>query len=189
MGFIGKPACGKGKQAEILSDAGVPTQRSSGILDELPVEHHLNRMRCAGNLIPGGEMAKLVIDKLAHRQHPDLIFLDGSPRSVEELEVLVPGFSDIDYHLMLIHFEISDELALMRRMSQNAGGEVRLDAGTEKERLITFTKQTLPVIERARHMDVPIKTIQVTDTATPMYIAFQVMGKVSRQAFLHPSAH
>jgi adenylate kinase family enzyme len=184
VGAVGKPASGKGDQADILNNAGVPTQRSSAILDELGVEHELNILRASGKLIPADTMADLVIKKLNQRGYPDLIYLDGSPRAVSELENLVPVLKPVGYTMLILHFNISDELALQRRLQQNNGpGAKRLDAGREKERLVEYAEKTLPVIARAEELGVLVRTLPINEKTVQMPLAFQVMGKVSRAVF------
>jgi adenylate kinase family enzyme len=179
---IGKPASGKGRQAEILNDVGVASLRTSALLDRLPKTHPFNVARAKGELSPGMEVAKMVMDDIFERDCPDLLFFDGSPRSEGEMSSLYSRLKEVGYGILPIELHLSDELALKRRLLQLEGGDSRSDAGTEKERIQTYHEITEPVLLLGqKHHSVDYKTLYIREETSPFEVALAINHLVVRK--------
>ncbi len=179
---IGKPASGKDRQGEIASDAGVSILRTSSLLDRLPKDHEFNRTRASGKLAPSEAVAEMVINDIEERSSPTLLFLNGSPRAVSEVEVLYPKLIRMGYNILPIELYLSDELALSRRLSQ-LKGEARLDQGKEVERLAEYGEKTFPVFKAGRKFKVFPRKIEIDPETRPLDVAFRIKSHVESFIF------
>jgi len=152
---MGPPGAGKGTQAKIIAGSYNIIQISTGdILREsirqgrelgLKAKEYMD----AGKLVPDEVVVGIVRERIQEKDASNGYLLDGFPRTKGQAEALKSMLSNLGQHLnVALNLAVPEE-ELIRRLLDRAQKEGRAD-DTEpviKNRLKTYTEQTLPLIE------------------------------------------
>jgi len=153
--FIGKPGCGKGDQARLLSEkTGWPAFSSGSIFREIaqedtPAGHKIKSENEAGLLAPHWFAAYLFLKTLFSLSENKGVIFDGFARKIPEAQLVIDSLSWIGRPFSVIHLDVSDE-EIKHRISLRKGIEGRADDSVLEERLKEFHTFTEPVIEMFR---------------------------------------
>lgn len=159
--FMGPPGAGKGTQANFISDEyGIPQISTGEILRAavkdgtemgLKAQEYMN----AGKLVPDEVVIGIAKDRIAQPDAQNGYILDGFPRTIEQAEALEKILGDMGQGLdAALNLDVPDS-EIIKRLLERARKEGRVD-DTEpviKERLDTYNKQTMPLIEYYRDKD------------------------------------
>jgi len=160
--FIGKPGCGKGDQARLLSEKTGWRILSAG--DELRVQRELDtpvwrKVKSemdAGRLLPHWFASYLFLkDFFALPDTANMIF-DGFCRQISEAEIIMESLSWLGRPFFFIHLKVSDE-EIKNRIALRKGVQGRADDSVVDERLEEYREHTEPVIEMFRKTGVLIE--------------------------------
>ncbi|OGG93777.1 hypothetical protein A2609_00825 [Candidatus Kaiserbacteria bacterium RIFOXYD1_FULL_47_14] len=153
--FIGKPGCGKGDQARLLSEKTGWPIKSTGeefraiSVESTPLGRKVRQVNDAGLLQPHWLASYLFFKQLFALTEDDGIIFDGVARKVPEAELVVEALNWIGRPFSVLHLSVSDE-EIKHRISLRKGIEGRADDNVLEERLKEFHTFTEPVIEMFR---------------------------------------
>lgn len=156
--WIGRSGCGKGTQAELVSNLLKEKDPATGVLyiqtglefrkfihGETITEKKSKEIYDAGGLQPEFLTVRMWVDPLvANYNGKDHIIFDGTPRKYHEAGVLdsVFGFYGI-FKPWVIHIDISKEEATRRLLARKREDDTEEDI---KERLAWYENQVSPTI-------------------------------------------
>lgn len=159
--FIGKPGCGKGTQAKLLSEkTGWPVISSGNQFralagEDTPIGRKIKSEMEAGNLAPHWFAMYLYLKSLfSVPEDADIIF-DGFNRKMAEAELVVDSLTWLGRSLIIVNIVVSDE-EVRRRIAGRKEVEGRADDSAVEERLKEFYQNTDPAIEIFRDAGVLI---------------------------------
>ena len=139
--FIGKPGCGKGTQAKLLSEKTGWTVFASGKLfrelaqEDTPVGHKVKSENDAGNLQPHWFAMYLYLKALFTLPTEGLsVIFDGFNRKVPEAELVIDSLKWLGRPFTILDIQVSDE-EVRRRLALRKGIEGRADDSAVDERL------------------------------------------------------
>lgn len=142
--FIGVQGSGKGTQAKPLAEfLNIPyigtgeilrAKAEDGSMEGLKIKEILNR----GQLIPDTEMALLVADRLNQQDSQNGFVLDGYPRTLNQIKLFDPKFTDVFY------LKLSDEEAIKRIQGRGREDDT---PDSISQRIKLFHKETEPIID------------------------------------------
>ncbi|KIS28805.1 adenylate kinase [Arthrobacter sp. SPG23] len=153
MLIMGPPGCGKGTQAERLSQRlginGVSTGEvfRDHVKDLTPLGRDVKAHLDAGNLVPDDLTNRMVRDRLAQADVRDGFLLDGYPRNTSqlaELDIMLAA----DGHALDVALQLTvDDAELSRRLLHRATVIGRTDDTEEviRHRLKLYYRETEPV--------------------------------------------
>ncbi|MCB1007344.1 MAG: adenylate kinase [Acidobacteria bacterium] len=149
--LLGAPGCGKGTQAEKLSDTlGIPAISTGEMLRQAVSEgtalgRKVEGVMAAGELVSDELMSEVVAERLARSDAAGGFLLDGYPRTLGQAETLDGLLSREGWHLDRVIVLDVPEAELVRR----ALGRQRADDTEEviRERLRVYREKTEPLIE------------------------------------------
>lgn len=159
--LFGPPGAGKGTQAKKLEKMlGVP-QLSTGDMLRTAVAAGTELGKKAesimknGGLIPDDIMINMIKERIKQQDCGKGFLLDGFPRTVAQAEALDKMLKEIGKKIdLIIDFQVDDEE--LKKRSINRANEAKAtgqkprsddDPAVFAERLATYRKQTLPVLE------------------------------------------
>ena len=153
--FIGKPGCGKGDQARLLSEktgwkiltTGSEFRIMAG--EDTPVGRKIQSEMNAGLLLPSWLPMYLFLKNLFSLSEDEGVILDGFARKVPEAELVIESLSWINRPFSVVHLKVSDE-EIIHRVALRKGAEGRADDDVVEERLKEYRAHTEPVIEMFR---------------------------------------
>ncbi|MFF1385986.1 adenylate kinase [Arthrobacter sp. NPDC058288] len=153
MLIMGPPGCGKGTQAERLSQRlginGVSTGEvfRDHVKDLTPLGRDVKAHLDAGNLVPDDLTNRMVRDRLAQADVRDGFLLDGYPRNTSqlaELDIMLAA----EGHALDVALQLTvDNAELARRLLHRATVTGRTDDTEEviRHRLKLYYRETEPV--------------------------------------------
>jgi len=153
--FIGKPGCGKGDQAKLLSKKTGWPIKSTGeefraILNEqTPLGRKVKQVNDTGLLQPHWLASYLFLKQLFALAEDDGIIFDGVARKVPEAELVIDALQWLNRPFSVVHLRVSDE-EIKHRIALRKEIEGRADDNVVDERLKEFGIFTEPVIEMFR---------------------------------------
>ena len=148
--LFGPPGCGKGTQAELLSEElGVPAISTGDMLRasvkaDSPLGRRVESIMNAGELVDDATMADVVRERLGNDDVGDGFILDGYPRTIPQAETLGEILAAADAELdAVVYLDVpEDELvrrALERGRDDDTGEVIR-------ERLRVYRSKTAPIL-------------------------------------------
>lgn len=150
--FIGKPGCGKGTQAKLLSQVtGWPTFSSGKLFREIakedtPVGRKVKSEIDAGYLSPHWFAMYLYEKSLFSLPSEASAIFDGFNRKVAEAELIVESLKWLARSFLVIHLTVSDA-EVHRRLEIRKGVEGRVDDNAVETRMEEYRLHTIPALE------------------------------------------
>jgi len=174
--FIGKPGCGKGTQAKLLSDAtGWPVFSSGKLFREIaqedtPVGRKVKEENHAGILQPHWFAMYLFLKTLFSIPGDSGVIFDGFNRKVPEAELAIDSLKWLGRPFSILHLRVSDD-ETRRRLVLRKEAEGRADDAFVDERLKEYETYTAPAIELFRQAGT---LIEINGEQTPEAIATDI---------------
>lgn len=171
--FIGKPGCGKGTQAKLLSErTGWPIFASGKLFRELekedtPVGRKLKSENEAGLLSPHWFAMYLYLKSLFSVPDGASVIFDGFNRKVPEAELIVSSLAWLERPFSIVHIRVSDD-EVRRRLALRRQESGRADDSVVEERLTEYAEHTDKAIELFRSAGV---LLEVDGEQSPEQIA------------------
>jgi len=179
--FIGKPGCGKGTQANLLSQAtGWPVFASGKLFrdisqEDTPVGHKMKAENDAGMLAPHWFAMYLYLKSLFSIDGNASAIFDGFNRKVPEAELVIDSLRWLGRSCTILNIKVSDE-EVRRRLVLRKETEGRADDAVVEERLKEYYEHTEPAIELFRTSGV---LIEINGEQTPEEIAVDIRKVLS----------
>lgn len=174
--FIGKPGCGKGTQAKLLSEKTGWRVMSAGnefraiATEDTPVGRKVKFEMDAGLLAPHWFAMYLYLRALFSIGADDGIIFDGFNRKVPEAELVIDSLAWLNRPFSILNIRISDE-EVHRRLDIRKGVEGRADDSAVAERLREYVEHTEPAIDIFRKAGA---LIEINGEQTPEQIAADI---------------
>lgn len=171
--FVGKPGCGKGTQAELLSKTtGWPVitagdQFRAIAAEDTPVGRKMESEMNDGKLAPDWFAEYLFLKSLFGIPSDSGIIFDGFSRRLPEAEIIVNALAWLGRSFVVIHVKVSDE-SVKKRLELRKEIAGRTDDSVVDNRLKEFYENTKPAIELFRKAGV---LIEVDGEPSPEVIA------------------
>lgn len=152
MFFIGKPGCGKGTQAKLLSEkTGWPIFASGKLFREIsqndtPVGRKIKMENDAGMLAPHWFAMYLYLKSLFSIPGDSGAIFDGFNRKVPEAELVISSLQWLGRPFFIFDIKVSDE-EVRRRLAGRKKIEGRADDSVVEERLKEYYEYTEPAME------------------------------------------
>ena len=150
--LMGPPGCGKGTQAERLSEAlGVPAISTGDMLRASvragsTLGRRVESVMKSGRLVDDATMADVVRERLENEDVKNGFILDGYPRTIDQARTLAEILDEEDTAELdaAVYLEVPEEELLER-----ARGRGRADDSDDviRKRLQVYRKETEPVLE------------------------------------------
>lgn len=150
--FIGKPGCGKGDQAKLLSEKTgwkviTPGEQFRAMSAEnTPVGQKVKQGNDAGLLQPHWLAEYLFLKNLFSLAGDENIIFDGFARKMPEAELIMESLAWLARPFVVLHLKVSDE-EIKHRIALRKEIEGRADDNVVDERLKEYRENTEPVIE------------------------------------------
>jgi adenylate kinase len=150
--FFGKPGCGKGDQAKILSEKTGWKILSSGnnframSAENTPVGRKAKQINDAGLLQPYWLAEYLFLKNLFSLKEDESIIFDGFGRKIPEAQFVIESLAWISRPFSVLHLKVSDE-EIKKRLALRKETQGRVDDAVVDERLKEYYQYTEPVIE------------------------------------------
>lgn len=113
--FIGKPGCGKGTQAEMLSkETGWPVVGTSGVMREIIASgtaagHKLKQTMDSGGLAPSWVAVYSYLKTIFAIHDDGTVIFDGTSRTPAEAEVVADSLKWFGRPFFIFHLTVPDE--------------------------------------------------------------------------------
>jgi adenylate kinase len=155
--FVGKPGCGKGTQAKLLSEHTGWAVFSSGKLfrdiakEDTPVGHKVKLENDAGILQPHWFAMYLYLKSLFSIPDERGIIFDGFNSKIPEAELVIESLTWLGRPFFIVHIKVSDE-EVHARLHARKETSGRADDHVVDERLkeyYTFTEPAIDVFRQA----------------------------------------
>ncbi len=171
--FIGKPGCGKGTQAKILSEKTKWNIIASGeqfrsiATEDTPIGNKIKSEIDAGVLAPHWFAVYLYLKSLFDVGGDSSIIFDGFNRKEQEAKLVVDSLVWLGRSFTVINLVVSDE-EVRRRLIERKDVEHRADDDAIEERLKEYYEYTEPAIQIFRNKSnfVEINGEQITEKIT-----------------------
>lgn len=153
--FIGKPGCGKGDQARLLSEKTGWKALSSGnefraiATEDTPVGRKMKSEMNAGLLAPHWFPIYLFLKNLFSLSENEGVIFDGFSRKIPEAETVIDSLKWLNRPFSVLYLKVSDE-EIAHRLTLRKGIEGRADDNVVNERLKEYYTHTEPVVEMFR---------------------------------------
>ncbi len=150
--FIGKPGCGKGTQARLLSErtgwgvVGSGKQFRAIALEDTPVGRHTKQDIDQGLLMPHWFAMYLYLKGLFSLPDGTNAIFDGFNRKEEEAELIIASLTWLNRPFQIIEIVVSDE-EVRRRLEGRKIIEKRADDNSVEMRLEEYETYTTKAIE------------------------------------------
>ncbi|MDP1690158.1 MAG: nucleoside monophosphate kinase [bacterium] len=174
--FIGKPGCGKGTQAKLLSEKTGWKVISSGsqfrsiATEDTPVGRKVKSEIDIGLLSPHWFAMYLYLKALFSVKDDEGVIFDGFNRKVPEAELAIDSLKWLERPFTILNIRVSDEEA-QKRLALRKNIEGRVDDNAVDERLKEYREYTEPAIEVFRKAGT---LIEINGEQTPEAIAVDV---------------
>lgn len=182
--FIGKPGCGKGTQAKLLSEKTGWKTISSGsqfraiAAEDTSVGRKVKSEMEAGLLSPHWFAMYLYLKALFSVGLDESVIFDGFNRKVQEAELVIDSLKWLNRPFSILDIQISDEEAL-RRLAIRKSVEGRVDDSAVAERLKEYVEYTEPAIDVFRKTGT---LIRINGEQTPEAIAVDIRAALDLTA-------
>ena len=153
--FIGKPGCGKGTQAELLSElTGWPVSVTSGGLREIVATggtagHKLQETMDAGLLTPYWVASYVYLKTLFTIPEDGTVIFDGTIRTVPETEIVIESLKWLERPFHIFYLHVPDE-EVHKRINLRKEKEGRTDDHVVGKRLEVYYAETEGAINLLR---------------------------------------
>ena len=160
--FIGKPGCGKGDQAKLLSEKTDWKIISNGdgfraiATEDTPVGQKMKSEMNAGLLAPHWFATYLFLKNLFSLSEDESVIFDGFSRKLPEAKLAVESLAWLNRPFVVLHLKVSDE-EIIRRLALRKEIEGRADDNAVDERLKEYREYTELVVEMFRNKKVLIE--------------------------------
>ena len=160
--FIGKPGCGKGTQAKLLSEkTGWPIFASGALFREIaktdtPVGRKIKMENDAGMLAPHWFAMHLYLNALLSVSDDSGAIFDGFNRKLPEADLVINSLRWLDRPFKVFNITVSDE-EIRRRLAGRKIIEGRADDTAVDERLKEYYEYTEPAIQMFREAGVLVE--------------------------------
>jgi len=150
--FIGKPGCGKGDQARMLSETTgwkviTPGEQFRAMsAEDTPVGQKVKQGNDAGLLQPHWLAEYLFLKNLFLLAGDESVIFDGFARKIPEAELIVESLAWLNRPFVALHLKVSNE-EIIHRLALRKGIEGRADDSVVEERLKEYREHTESVIE------------------------------------------
>lgn len=174
--FIGKPGCGKGTQAKLLSEhTGWPVFASGALFrgiasEDTPVGRKVRVDNDAGVLQPHWFAMYLYLRSLFSIPADESAIFDGFNRKVQEAELVVDSLIWLQRPFAVLLIDVSDA-EVRRRLAERKKTSGRADDHAVDERLQEYQEYTVPAIEVFRAANA---LIEIRGEQSPEAIAADV---------------
>jgi len=218
--LFGSPGSGKGTQAKLLRNCLKGPHISTGDMlrthiqagDAIGLES--GRLLKSGKLVSDELVNRLVEERLAQRDCPSGIILDGYPRTVNQARVLRELLERFHYRSAVIHLMVDYEKIVARLSGRRqcpvcgtlyslktnppeVAGICDREGATLvtreddresviRERLNQYELQTRPILDFFREAGVPLFELQAADAA-PDQIARQICDALGSAGLIEPA--
>lgn len=150
--FIGKPGCGKGTQAKLLSEktgwkimSAGDTLRTMATLDT-PVGRKMKSQMSAGLLMPSWLPTYLFLKDIFSLPDGASVIFEGFNRKIHEAEIIRESLAWLERPFSVVYLRVSDK-EIRRRLALRKEIEDRADDHAVDERLKEYYSHTEPVVE------------------------------------------
>jgi len=150
--FIGKPGCGKGDQAKLLSERTGWKIISSGnqframAAEDTPIGRKVKTENNAGLLQPHWFASYLFLKALFSLGGGESVIFDGFNRKVPEAELVKESLEWLNRPFSILYLKVSDE-EIIHRLTLRKKIEGRADDDAVSKRLEEFRIHTEPVVD------------------------------------------
>lgn len=174
--FIGKPGCGKGTQAKLLSEAtGWPIVVTSDGLREIAkgdtaVGRKLLATMNAGELVPSWFPTYVFFKAVFPLKESDSVIFDGFNRKVQEADLIIESLRWIGRPFSVFHLHVPDE-EVRTRIEKRKLVEGRADDHKIDKRLEEYyanTEATIDIFRKAKVL------VEVHGVGAPADIAAEI---------------
>ncbi len=158
--FLGKPGCGKGTQAKLLSEhtgwgiISSGTQFRKIAAKDSPVGHRVKSEIDAGLLAPHWFAMYLFQEALFSVQEGASIVFDGFNRKPAEAQLIIDSLAWLDRPFTVINLLISDELVYERVMARSRtvhrGDDNSVETRLEEYR--AYTEEAIEIFRKAGNL-------------------------------------
>jgi len=175
--FVGKPGCGKGTQAKLLSEKTGWRVISSGsqfraiAKEDTPVGRKVKAEIDAGFLSPHWFAMYLYLKSLFSVDEKEGIIFDGFNRKIAEAELVIDSLEWLGRPFSILDLQISDE-ETQRRLAIRKHVEGRADDSAVDKRLNEYQIYTESSIQKFRESG---HLIEINGEQTPEAIAIDVL--------------
>lgn len=179
--FIGKPGCGKGTQAKLLSEttgwrvisAGDQFRALAG--EESILGKKVKKEIDSGALAPDWLAMHLYLTSLLNLADESSVIFDGFCREVSQAELVVKSLAWLRRPFVVLNIAVSDE-SVRRRLSLRAETSGRVDDEVIEERIKEYYAHTEPAIEFFKNKGV---LIEINGEQTPEEIAVDIRAALT----------
>jgi adenylate kinase len=153
--FIGKPGCGKGTQAKLLSEkTGFPVIGSGKLfreiaLEETPAGRKTKHDIDQGLLMPHWFAMYLYLKGLFSLPADANVIFDGFNRKPEEAKLIIESLNWLERPYTVLHIKVSDE-EIRARLEVRKTAQDRADDHSVETRLEEYETYTTKAIEMFR---------------------------------------
>ena len=181
MFFIGKPGCGKGTQATLLSQkTGWPIFASGKLFREIsendtPVGRKVKIENDAGMLAPHWFAMYLYLKSLFSISGDSGAIFDGFNRKVPEAELVISSLQWLGRPFFIFNITVSDG-EVRRRLAGRKKIEGRADDSVVDERLKEYYEYTEPAMEVFRTARM---LVEINGEQSPEQIAEDIHAKLN----------
>lgn len=153
--LIGKPGCGKGDQAKLLSEKTgwkvvTPGEQFRAMsAEDTPVGRKVKSVNDAGLLQPHWLAEYLFLKNLFLLSEEEGVIFDGFSRKVPEAEIVIDSLTWLNRPFSVLYLHVSDD-EILRRIALRKDIEGRVDDTVVDERLKEYREHTEPVVEMFR---------------------------------------
>jgi adenylate kinase len=175
--FIGKPGCGKGTQAKMLSEkTGWPVFSSGQLFrdiagEDTPVGRKVKAENDAGELQPHWFAMYLYLKSLFSVPDDRGLIFDGFNRKVPEAVLVVESLAWLERPFVILNIQISDD-EVNQRVKGRSAVERRADDDAVEERMKEYYANTEPAIEIFRDAGV---LIDINGEQPPEIVAHEIL--------------
>ena len=148
--LVGGPASGKGTISELMLKEMICCHISTGDLLRHEIKNEtfigllLKDTISKGDLVPDDLIMNLLVGKIKQSKRFPLIILDGFPRTVDQAKLL-SNYLDIT---KVVYLECKQETLVSRIVNRGkTSGRADDNESTAQNRISTFLKETVPVLE------------------------------------------
>ena len=179
--FIGKPGCGKGTQAKLLSEKTGWKTISSGsqfraiATEDTSVGRKVKSEMEAGLLSPHWFAMYLYLKALFSVGNDEGVIFDGFNRKVPEAELVIDSLSWLDRPFTILDIQVSDE-EVHHRLAIRKGVEGRADDSMAAERLKEYEEYTKLAIDVFRKVGT---LIEINGEQAPEAIAADIRAALN----------
>lgn len=179
--FIGKPGCGKGTQARLLSERtgwpviGAGAQFRAIAAEDTPAGIRTKRDIEQGFLMPHWFAMYLYLKGLFSLPSDASVIFDGFNRKEPEAELVLSSLTWLERPFTVIHIEVSDE-EVRRRLEGRKSEQGRADDHSVDVRLEEYETHTVKAIELFRETGA---LITINGEQTPEAIAEDIAAALS----------